>query len=179
MSHRLLIDSSWTLFLDRDGVINERLINNYVLKQNEFVFCEGALKALEKFNACFKYVIVVTNQQCVGKGLVMQVDLNLIHQHMCEQISLSGGFISKVYAATELKEDPLSTRKPNPTMAIQAQKEFEGIDFYKSIMVGDTDSDIEFGKRLGMKTVLIESGEVILSSPDFRFASLHEFSLAI
>ena len=179
MSHRLLIDSSWTLFLDRDGVINERLINNYVLKQNEFVFCEGALKALEKFNACFKYVIVVTNQQCVGKGLVMQVDLNLIHQHMCEQISLSGGVISKVYAATELKEDPLSTRKPNPTMAIQAQKEFEGIDFSKSIMVGDTDSDIEFGQRLGMKTVLIESGEAIFSSPDFLFASLHEFSLAI
>ena len=46
-------------------------------------------------------------------------------------------------------------------------------------MVGDTDSDIEFGQRLGMKTVLIESGEVIFSSPDFRFASLHDFSLAI
>ena len=179
MSHRLLIDSSWTLFLDRDGVINERLINNYVLKQNEFVFCEGALKALEKFNACFKYVIVVTNQQCVSKGLIMKKDLDLIHQNMSEQIRLSGGVISKVYAATELKEDPLSTRKPNPTMAIQAQKEFEGIDFSKSIMVGDTDSDIEFGKRLGMKTVLIESGEVIFSSPDFRFASLHDFSLAI
>jgi HAD superfamily hydrolase (TIGR01662 family) len=98
---------------------------------------------------------------------------------MCEQISLSGGVISKVYAATELKEDPLSTRKPNPTMAIQAQKEFDGIDFSKSIMVGDTDSDIEFGQRLGMKTVLIESGEEIFSAPDFRFASLHDFSLAI
>ena len=179
MSHRLLIDTSWTLFLDRDGVINERLINNYVLQQNEFVFCEGALKALEKFSSSFKYVFVVTNQQCVGKGLIKQVDLNLIHQHMCEQISLSGGVISKVYAATELKEDPLSTRKPNPTMAIQAQKEFDGIDFSKSIMVGDTDSDIEFGKGLGMRTVLIESGEEILSSPDFRFASLHDFSLAI
>jgi histidinol phosphatase-like enzyme len=64
-------------------------------------------------------------------------------------------------------------------MAIQAQKEFDGIDFSKSIMVGDTDSDIEFGQRLGMKTVLIESGEEIFSAPDFRFASLHDFSLAI
>jgi histidinol-phosphate phosphatase family protein len=179
MSHRLLIDSSWTLFLDRDGVINERLFNNYVLKQNQFVFCDGALKALEKFNAFFKYVIVVTNQQCVAKGLIKQEELDLIHQNMCEQISLSGGVISKVYAATELKEDPLSTRKPNPTMAIQAQKELEGIDFSKSIMVGDTDSDIEFGKRLGMITVLIESNEKIISSPDFRFASLYDFSLAI
>ena len=55
----------------------------------------------------------------------------------------------------------------------------ESFDFSKSIMVGDTDSDIEFGQRLGMKTVLIESGEEIFSSPDFRFASLHDFSLAI
>ena len=179
MSHRLTIDASWTLFLDRDGVINERLINDYVLKQNEFVFCDGALKALEKFNACFKYVIVVTNQQCVAKGLIMKEDLDLIHQKMSEQIRLSGGLITKVFAATELKDDPLSTRKPNSYMAIQAQKELEGIDFSKSIMVGDPDSDIEFGKRLGMTTVLIESSEKIISSPDFRFATLYDFSIAI
>jgi histidinol phosphatase-like enzyme len=64
-------------------------------------------------------------------------------------------------------------------MALKAQEEFEGIDFSSSIMVGDTDSDIEFGQRLGMKTVLIESNEEINSTPDFRFASLYDFSIAL
>lgn len=179
MSQGLVIDSSWTLFLDRDGVINERLINNYVLQQNEFVFCEGALKALEKFSSCFKYVFVVTNQQCVGKGLLNEKELALIHEEMCAQIKSSGGKITKVYAAPELKNDPASTRKPAPFMALKAQAEYADIDFSSSIMVGDTDSDIEFGQRLGMKTVLIESKEEINSTPDFRFASLYDFSIAL
>ncbi len=179
MTKKLSIDSTWSLFLDRDGVINQRIANDYVLKQADFHFCVGALEALTNLTHRFLHVFVVTNQQCVAKGLLKEVELGQIHENMCAKVSLSGGKISKVYAATELKEDPLSTRKPNPTMAIQAKKEFDGIDFSKSIMVGDTDSDIEFGQRLGMTTVLIESSEVILSSPDFRFSSLHDFSLSL
>ena len=62
-------------------------------------------------------------------------------------------------------------------MALKAQAEYAGIDFSSAIMVGDTDSDIEFGQRLGMKTVLIESKEEINAMPDFRFASLYDFSI--
>lgn len=179
MTKKLSIDSTWSLFLDRDGVINERIANDYVLKQADFHFCVGALEALTNLTHRFLHVFVVTNQQCVAKGLLKDVELAQIHENMCAKISLSGGKISKVYAAKELKDAANSTRKPLPFMAMQAQSEFKDVDFSKSIMVGDTDSDIEFGQRLGMTTVLIESSEVILSSPDFRFSSLHDFSLSI
>ena len=177
MSQGLVIDASWTLFLDRDGVINHRIDNDYVLQQSDFLFCDGALKAIEILSNRFQYVFVVTNQQCIAKGLLKETELAFIHEEMCAQIKSSGGTITKVYAAPELKNDPASTRKPSPFMALKAQAEYTGIDFSSSIMVGDTDSDIEFGQRLGMKTVLIESKEEINAMPDFRFASLYDFSI--
>ena len=177
MSQGLVIDSSWTLFLDRDGVINQRIDNDYVLQQSDFLFCDGALKAIEICSNRFQYVFVVTNQQCIAKGLLKETELAFIHEEMCAQIKSSGGKITKVYVAPELKNDPASTRKPSPFMALKAQAEYAGIDFSSSIMVGDTDSDIEFGQRLGMKTVLIESKEEINAIPDFRFASLYDFSI--
>ncbi|MCX6192063.1 MAG: HAD-IIIA family hydrolase [Flavobacteriia bacterium] len=177
MSQGLVIDASWTLFLDRDGVINHRIDNDYVLQQSDFLFCDGALKAIEILSNRFQYVFVVTNQQCIAKGLLKETELAFIHEEMCAQIKSSGGTITKVYAAPELKNDPASTRKPSPFMALKAQAEYAGIDFSSSIMVGDTDSDIEFGQRLGMKTVLIESKEEINAKPDFRFASLYDFSI--
>jgi histidinol phosphatase-like enzyme len=63
-------------------------------------------------------------------------------------------------------------------MADLAKEQFPEIDFSKSIMVGDTDGDIEFGKNLGMKTVLIESKEKTSTKPDLvltRLADLIEW----
>jgi D-glycero-D-manno-heptose 1,7-bisphosphate phosphatase len=110
MSQGLVIDSSWTLFLDRDGVINQRIDNDYVLQQSDFLFCDGALKAIEICSNRFQYVFVVTNQQCIAKGLLKETELALIHEDMCAQIKSSGGEITKVYAAPELKNDPASTK---------------------------------------------------------------------
>ena len=72
------IDSSWSLFLDRDGVINKRNFKGYVLNYNDFVFQDGALKAIAQFKNKFKYIFIVTNQQCVGKKLLSLEKLNSI-----------------------------------------------------------------------------------------------------
>ena len=64
------LDSSWTLFLDRDGVINERNFEGYILDKKSFIFKKGVLEVSASLFSKFKYVIVVTNQQCVGKGLI-------------------------------------------------------------------------------------------------------------
>jgi histidinol phosphatase-like enzyme len=82
-----------------------------------------------------------------------------------------------VYFAPELKNEANSTRKPNAAMALQAKKDFPEIDFSTSVMIGDTDSDIIFGKNLGMKTGLILSEEVVTEQADFRFNSLLDFAL--
>ena len=97
-----------------------------------------------------------------------------IHNYMCDQIIVKGGKISACYFAPELKSEENSLRKPNPGMALLAKKEFPGVDFEKSIMVGDTDSDIKFGKNLGMKTVRIKTVEPIGIEADMTVESLKE-----
>ena len=168
------VDTSWTLFLDRDGVINERKFGGYITSQIEFIFQKGVLEAFAMFNKSFGKIIVVTNQQCVAKGIISASELANIHEFMLDQIELAGGRIDHIYSAHELKGAPPFHRKPYPAMAIFAKEEFPSIDFSKSIMVGDTDSDIEFGKNLGMKTALVLSKEVTKTTPDISIEKLSD-----
>jgi histidinol-phosphate phosphatase family protein len=145
----------WTLFLDRDGVINQRLPQRYVKNWEQFDFLPGTLKAMPMFRSIFKRIIVVTNQQGIGKSLMTLDELAWIHQKMIAAIESAGGHIDKIYFCDQLANEKLSHRKPNPYMAFQAKNDFPEINFEQSIMVGDQESDIEFGKNVGMKTVWI------------------------
>ena len=170
------IDSSWTLFLDRDGVINHRIMGGYVQSIDEFKFLEGVVDSIVSFTTSFSNIFVITNQQGIGKGIMSECNLLEIHTYMCEEIEKKGGKISKCYFAPELKSDLNSSRKPGPKLGLKAKEEFPEIDFSKSIMVGDTDSDIQFGKNLGMKTVRIKTIEPIKIEADYTFNSLIELS---
>ena len=170
------VDSSWTLFLDRDGVINERIFGGYILNKEGFIFKEGVLSVSHSLFSMFKYVIVVTNQQCIGKGLVSAAEVDGIHDFMQKELIRNHAKIDIVLVAPELKGPDSTLRKPSPKMAQVAKEKFTEIDFTKSIMVGDTQSDIEFGKNLEMKTVLIESDELCSSKPDLMVASLLELN---
>ena len=170
------VDSSWTLFIDRDGVINERIFDGYVLNKEDFIFKDGVVEVSKSLFSKFKYVIVVTNQQCVGKGLIRMKNLENIHAYMMKQLNQYSAHIDLILVATELKGAEPFKRKPSKTMGYMAQDTFRDIDFTKSIMVGDTDSDIHFGKNLGMKTVLIRSEEITSSEPDLVVDSLLELN---
>ena len=61
------IDKTWTLFLDRDGVINVKRDNDYVKNWEEFVFINGSIKAISRLTKVFGRIIIVTNQRGVGK----------------------------------------------------------------------------------------------------------------
>lgn len=170
------IDKSWTLFLDRDGVINKRIFGGYVKSWDKLEFLPGVVDAISTFTGIFKYIFVVTNQQGVGKGLMNIDQLNSIHKDMLNEISRNGGHINKVYFCTDLADKPNNCRKPEVWMAEKAKKEFPDIDFSKSIMIGDSVSDILFGKNAGMKTVLHKSEEDISIDSDFKVNSLIEFA---
>ena len=150
-------DQSWTLFLDRDGVINERLPGAYIKDWNDFQFTPRALEALVHFAHFFRRVFIVTNQQGIGKGLMTQVDLSVLHQKLKDAVISYGGRIDGIYTCPDLAIQPNNCRKPNPALALQAQAEFPDVDFKKSVMVGDSISDIQFGQELGMRTVLIDT----------------------
>ncbi len=177
---KLKIDGSWSLFLDRDGVINKRLMGDYVKSVVTFDFLPGVLEAVSFLSNFFETTVIVTNQQGIGKGLMSAEDLNKVHTHLLKTVELNKGHINKVYFAPQLAKENSTMRKPNTGMALQAQDDFPSINFEKSIMVGDTLSDMAFGKNAGMVTVLVgnESDE---SHPniDFAYQDLYAFSKAL
>jgi D-glycero-D-manno-heptose 1,7-bisphosphate phosphatase len=147
------IDKGWTLFLDRDGVINDEKHMDYIHKWEEFRFYDGVKEALVIFAAKFERIIIVTNQRGVAKGLTKLEDLELIHKNMVEEFNLAGGRIDKIYYSADLDDDS-PNRKPNTGMALQAKKDFPGVDFSRSIMVGNTLSDMKFGRNAGMAATI-------------------------
>ncbi len=159
----LKIDKTWTLFLDRDGTINTLLPNAYVKTWDEFSFIPGALDALPIFNSFFSYTIIATNQQGIGKGLMTEKQLRKIHVLMLEEITLNGGYIDEIYYCPHLVADHAECRKPEIGMAIQAVKDFKAINLRKSIMIGDSLTDMQFGKNAGMKTILLSDEKKVSS----------------
>lgn len=178
MDWKNIINDDWTLFLDRDGVINVRIIDGYVTKTEEFEFLPNVIDAFKIFRNKFKRIIVVTNQQGVGKGIMTIDDVERVHKYMIQQIENQGGKIDKVYFCPQLKSEVDNYRKPSPKMAYFAKNDFPEIDLSKSIMVGDMNSDVEFGMNAGMKTVFIGDNELKLI-PDSRYDSLYDFAKMI
>lgn len=144
-----------TLFLDRDGVINVHRIDDYVKSWDEFEFLPGVLDALPLLSKYFKHIFIVTNQRGIGKGIMKKEELLVIHQRMKDEIENRGGRIDQIYYCTDLSNES-QNRKPNTGMALQAKKDFPDIEFEKSIMIGDSLLDMEFGNRLGMKTIFFD-----------------------
>ena len=118
------VDVSWTLFLDRDGVINKRIFGGYILDYADFRFKEGVLESSKELFEKFTRVIVVTNQQCVAKGLISEAELAVLHEKMLGDFQNAGSTIDRVYAALELKDSAPFMRKPHPMMAELARQEF-------------------------------------------------------
>jgi D-glycero-D-manno-heptose 1,7-bisphosphate phosphatase len=172
-----------TLFLDRDGVINKRLMDDYVKTVEEFEFLPGVIQCFPVLNKFFSKIFVVTNQQGVGKGLMDEKDLERIHDFMKTEIRNHGGKIDKIYFCPGLKEKNPFCRKPEVGMALQARKEYPEIDFKQSVMVGDTLNDMTFGHRLGMITVLTGSdfhlAQQYPDMVDHYYSSLNDFANAL
>jgi histidinol-phosphate phosphatase family protein len=165
------------LFLDRDGVINKRIIDGYVTQPDEFIFEEKSLKALSVFSKIFKFIVVVTNQQGIGKGIYTEADLQKVHQKMLSEINLSEGRIDAIYYAPHLASENHSDRKPGIGMPLKAKQEFPLINFKHSIMVGDSKTDMLMGRAIGTTNILIsESSSIEENLYDYKFKLLFDFA---
>ncbi|HTD94903.1 MAG TPA: HAD-IIIA family hydrolase [Chitinophagaceae bacterium] len=176
------IDDRWTLFLDRDGVINEDKPGSYIFSPEEFRFMKGGPEIFAKFARLFKYIIVITNQRGIGKGLMTEAMLQLIHAKMSGAITGAGGRLDGIYFASSLRNNDY-LRKPNPGMAVCALRDFPGIDLSRSIMVGNNISDMQFGRNAGMYTVFLSTTNKAIRLPhpdiDLQFDSLSDFGEAL
>jgi D-glycero-D-manno-heptose 1,7-bisphosphate phosphatase len=173
-------DNNWTLFLDRDGVLNNRPSSGYVTHPAEFSWIPGSISAVSELKNVFKYIIIVSNQQGIGKKLMKREDLFSIHNQMLQDIHSAGGRIDAIFFAEGLRYRDSLNRKPSAGMFQKAAKQFPGIDPSKSVIAGDTLSDMLFGHRLGMHTVLISQSplknDLYRLIVDYQFNDLLSFS---
>ena len=160
------------LFLDRDGVLNTLRRNDYVKTPDELEILPGVSEAMALLRQQFARIFIVTNQQGIGKGLMTEADLQAIHDKLLAAI----GPVDRIYHCPELERSHSFRRKPNIGMALQARHDFPDIRLKGSVMIGDSRTDMLFGRRCGMTTVLVgDNSDVALSDPylvDYRYASL-------
>ena len=144
-----------TLFLDRDGVINVMLEGRYVRNFSEFDFMPGALGAIGKLTKIFKRIIIVTNQQGIGKQVMSVNDLEVLHNLMNLDIEKYSGKINKIYYCPHLVSMKCSCRKPKTGLIEMAINDFPDIVISNSYLIGDSDSDILAGQAMNLRTVKV------------------------
>ncbi|MCE2503815.1 MAG: HAD family hydrolase [Chlorobi bacterium] len=160
------------IFLDRDGVVNKRLIDDYVKRWDEFRFMPGVVEVLPDIHAEGYLVILITNQRGIGRGVMTRNDLHQIHRRMQEDLLIRTGHqFDAMYVCSHDNSDGCDCRKPAPGMLLHAAKEFQ-LDLQESWMIGDSESDIEAGINAGCRTAKIgskgDSTKATISETDLR-----------
>jgi D-glycero-D-manno-heptose 1,7-bisphosphate phosphatase len=146
------------VFLDRDGVINEFPGKGlYVTTQEAFRFLPRALEAIRLLTAADLDLFVISNQGCVSRGLLSKADLDRMTERMVEAVRGAGGRLAGVFYCVHQTSDACECKKPK-TLLFRRAVEGRGLDFSSAYFVGDSREDMEAGKALGMKTVLVLSG---------------------
>ena len=146
-----------TLFLDRDGVINVKLDGQYVKDTADFEFMAGVETTISKLSKLFNRILIVTNQQGIGKGLMSDKELGVVHEYMILELKKKGGIIDQIYYCPHLSTESCNCRKPNPGMINQAIIDFPEIKVEESYLIGDSDTDIAAGNQVGLMTVKVDN----------------------
>jgi len=144
------------VFLDRDGVVNRPPPDgSWVFSWDEFHFADGALDALRRLHEAGFVSVVVTNQSCVGRGLLDRTVVDDIHQKMTEAVERAGGCLAAVYVCPHVDADACRCRKPRPGMIEQAAADL-GVDPATGYLIGDSERDIACGAAMGCTTYIVE-----------------------
>lgn len=166
------------LFLDRDGVMNERPApHQYVTRWEDFRFTEGLADVLREARALGYGLVVITNQQGVGKGLLTADALAGIHATMVNELAGQGVTIDGVYSCPHLESDDCACRKPKPGLIHRALNETNYlVNVPGSYFVGDSETDILAGLAGGLRTILVANGSepTAAVTPDHVVASLRD-----
>jgi histidinol-phosphate phosphatase family protein len=145
-----------TIFLDRDGVINENR-PDYVKSWREFRFLPGSREAIARLTQAGHRIVVCTNQAAVARGTISLEAMHEIHGKMLASIREVGGRIEHVYVCPHEKEGDCACRKPRPGMLLRARDEL-GLEMHGAVLIGDSISDIRAALAAGIHAVLVLSG---------------------
>jgi D-glycero-D-manno-heptose 1,7-bisphosphate phosphatase len=144
------------VLLDRDGVINQRIVGGYVTCWEQFIFLPGALQALRLLTEKNFQLIVVSNQAGVGKGLMTAADLQEITCKFVKEAEAHGGRICSVYYCNHRAEDNCPCRKPKPGLLLKAQAEHH-FTFADTFLIGDSESDLLAAHAVGCPAIMVSN----------------------
>ncbi len=148
------------VFLDRDGTINvNALPGEYITAADQVVLLPGAAEAIRALNAAGVWVGVVTNQRGIARGEMTEADLQAVHERLTQELARGGAHLDAIYHCPH-EHDACSCRKPQPGMLLRAQRENPGLTFAASALIGDAQSDVEAGRRVGASTILLAADRV-------------------
>ncbi len=167
------------IFFDRDGIINERILDGYIRTWDEFHFLLGVGDVLKKIKDRGYLAIIITNQRGVGLGLMTESDLEDIHDKMQKALMRYTNMkFDDIIVCTDANNES-GRRKPSPAMLMEAQTKYD-IDMSQSWMIGDTASDITAGERAGVKTAfLLNKHDAIPENATINIATLKDILLYI
>jgi D-glycero-D-manno-heptose 1,7-bisphosphate phosphatase len=161
------------VFFDRDGIVNVLLDNAYVRNPEEFTFIPEFFEFYKSVKKLGFLTIIITNQQGIGKGIMTDEDLELVHDYMQnEMIKLTGSKFDDIFSCGELHAANSNRRKPNPGMFLEAIEKWD-IDVKHSIMIGDSERDAEGSDKVGIKSILI--GEYDCEFANHTYKTYKEF----
>ncbi len=145
------------VFLDRDGTLN-RDDGGYLADPDGLVLLPGAAEAVAALNAAGVKAVVLTNQSGVGRGLVPPDALRRVHARLIVRLAGRGAALDGIYVCPHRPEEACACRKPGTELALRAARDL-GVDSSRSAMIGDKAVDVELGRRLGGRSVLVLTGE--------------------
>ena len=143
------------LFLDRDGVLNQQIVGDYVRNWSQWKWLPGVLPSMAELAKRFKRIFLISNQQGVGKGVMSAGDLEDVHRRMMADIEAAGGRLDAIYTCTDLESAHSPNRKPEIGMAMQAKRDFPEVVFHRSVMIGDNVTDMLFAQKAHMRAAYI------------------------
>jgi D-glycero-D-manno-heptose 1,7-bisphosphate phosphatase len=147
------------IFIDRDGVINRRRPDDYVLEWSQFRFVPGIRSALRQIASLGLPIIIISNQAAVGRGLLDPVALEKITAQLHEVLLTDEVTLSAAYYCPHRSDANCPCRKPKPELFFHAARDFS-IDLSRSIFIGDSDTDVQAALAAGCKPVLFGPGLV-------------------
>ena len=147
------------MFLDRDGVINEKPApGEYIRSPEEFRLIPNAVDWIRLFNALGLLVIVITNQRGIALGLMTEEDLGQIHRKMISDLAAKGARIDDIFYCPHA-EDSCTCRKPKPGLVYEAQKKWH-IDLAQSLLLGDSENDEQLAAVCGVPFLSVVDGRI-------------------
>ncbi len=150
------------VFLDRDGTIIRE--GEYLADPAGVEILKGAASGIKALRQAGFIVIVATNQSGVARGFFTEQDMQRVNERMQELLAAEGAELDGIYYCPHYPEGKVREyvqvcycRKPGPDMLFTAAQE-RNIDLFKSWVIGDKATDIEFGFKQGLRTILVLTG---------------------